>query len=216
MAVDRRRDRACAETVRSIVRRDGTGTAKTRAAAVSARTRPCWRRSLPRDRGIDRRRLQRGAAAGLGQRRRRRGRVRQAAGRRTHAGRHAAEFAGRICLAEGRRSYRHALCSPERGRAGRGLDAVRCAGKTRRRPRRQEPHRRCQRQRAGIFRKARLRRQTAQHRDRQRRMARQHHDAEDADSVQRREIPHEPRTPLSVRHHAARRRADQRRRFHAA
>ena len=32
----------------------------------------------------------------------------------------------------------------------------------------------------------------------------------------RRERRHEPRTPLSVRHHAARRRADQRRRFHAA
>ena len=31
-----------------------------------------------------------------------------------------------------------------------------------------------------------------------------------------REFPHEPRTPLSVRHHAARRRADQRRRFYAA
>ena len=29
-------------------------------------------------------------------------------------------------------------------------------------------------------------------------------------------VRHEPRTPLSVRHHAARRRADQRRRFHAA
>ena len=36
-----------------------------------------------------------------------------------------------------------------------------------------------------------------------------------ADSA-RRELRHEPRTPLSVRHHAARRRADQRRRFHAA
>ena len=32
----------------------------------------------------------------------------------------------------------------------------------------------------------------------------------------RRERRHEPRTPLSLRHHAARRRADQRRRFHAA
>ena len=32
----------------------------------------------------------------------------------------------------------------------------------------------------------------------------------------RREARHEPRTPLSVRHHAARRRADQRRRFHPA
>ena len=33
---------------------------------------------------------------------------------------------------------------------------------------------------------------------------------------QRREFRHEPRTPLSVRYHAARRRADQRRRLHAA
>ena len=35
-------------------------------------------------------------------------------------------------------------------------------------------------------------------------------------AMRRRGRPNEPRTPLSVRHHAARRRADQWRRFHAA
>ena len=68
-----------------------------------------------------------------------------------------------------------------------------------------------------FFAQARICRQAAQHRHRQRRMACQHHHAEDAGrATQRREFRHEPRTPLSVRHHVARRRADQWRRFHAA
>ncbi len=171
-----------------------------------------------RHRGIDRRRLQRGAAGSLGQRCRRRGAIRQAAwpAELTLIAT-LAEFAGRLCLAEGRRSYRHALCPSRRGRAGRGVDAVRRAGKARRRPRRESLTVDASDNAHGVFRQARLCRQPAQHRDRQWRMARQHHDAEDAG---RRRIAgrsaHEPRTPLSVRHHAARRRADQRRRFHAA
>ena len=40
---------------------------------------------------------------------------------------------------------------PERGGAGRGVDAVRRAGKTRRRTRREKPDGRCQRQRGRFF-----------------------------------------------------------------
>src|SRR5882757_2106543 len=111
---------------------------------------------------------------------RRRGAIRSAPGKRTHADRDAAELPGWLCLAEGRRAYRHDLCASERGGAGRRCDAVRCVGKACRRARRQKSHRRCQRQRHGILQEARVRRQAAQHRHRQRRMARQHHDAEGA------------------------------------
>src|SRR5262249_52089065 len=81
---------------------------------------------------------------------------------------------------EGRGPHRDALRASERGRAGRRLGAVRCAGAARRRPRRQESLGRRQRQRAGILQEARLRRKAAQQRHRQWRGARPHHQAEDA------------------------------------
>ena len=64
--------------------------------------------------------------------------------------------------------------------AGQGVASMLCDAleKLAGRPRRQKPHGRCQRQRAGVFRQARLCRQATQYRDRQRRVACQHHDAE--------------------------------------
>ena len=133
------------------------------------------------------------------------------------ADRDAAEFAGRLCLAEGRRSYRHALCPPERGRAGRRVDAVRCAGKARGRPRREEPDRRCQRQRgAASSPSAAMSPSSATPSPSTANGSPTPRCRRRWPIAPRRERRHEPRTPLSVRHHAARRRADQRRRFHAA
>ena len=103
-------------------------------------------------------------------------------------------------------------------RAWSSRASVKCCAtrwKNRRRPRHKESHRRCQRHRHGIFARARLQRKATQYRDvngeRRANTTMQKTLAGAAPGA-----PNEPRTPLSVRHHAARRRADQRRGFHAA
>ena len=170
-----------------------------------------------RDRGVDRRRLQRGAAGGLG----------GAADDEEQFGK---TLAGELTLIATLQNSPVGFASlkgadhidmlyvhPSAAGQGVGVDAVRCAGKTRRRaaaPRasRSMPAttRRSSFAKRGYVAKQRntvtVNGEWLANTTMQKTLA----------EAQRRERRHEPRTPLSVRHHAARRRADQRRRFHAA
>ena len=167
--------------------------------------------------GTDRRRLQRGAAGGLGGRGRGRRRVRQEACGRTDPDRDAAEFAGRLCLAERQRPYRHALSCIRAwpGRASAPCCAMRWKSLPARAAPKASPSMPATTRWISFSKRGYVAKQRNSVTD-QRRMARQHHDAEDAGRCRAGSARNEPRTPLSVRHHAARRRADQRRRLHAA
>ena len=181
MGCDCRRGGAGPETVRHVVNSDGTGTAQTRAAAVPEPGHACAGGDLCRRieelTGDDYSEAQQQAWA-------------SAADDEEQFGQ---RLAGELTLIAtiqnspvGFASLKGAdhidMLFVHPSAAGQGVANMLCEALEKIAGGRgaKTPHRRRQRQRDGILRQARLRRQAAQHRDRQRRMAGQYHDAEDA------------------------------------
>ena len=175
-------------------------------------------RDLPRQRrGSHGRRLRRRPAHRLGFGGRGRRRFRPQAGRPADAGGHDRRRAGRFRVAQGHRQDRDGLRLPDHCAAGYRHAADRRARKAEQGPRRKATHGRRQRHRAGVLRATGLQAAPAQHGAGARRMAGQH-DAGEAFRRRGLRNPDEraaarPGLPDPLRHHPARRRPDDGRRF---